>query len=65
MKTKEELNAMKEEVEAVGRRLRELTEDEFAQVTGGIAPGRTYWLGNRGANKANPPTSRRTARSEE
>ena len=35
MKTKEELNALKEEVEALSRKLRELTEEELAQVTGG------------------------------
>ena len=55
MKSKEELNAIKEEVEAVSAKLHELSEDEFEQVTGGIAPGRTYWLGNRGANKAKTP----------
>ena len=35
-KTKEELNAIKKEVEAVNEKLRELTDDELAQVTGGI-----------------------------
>ena len=35
MKTKEELNALKEEVEALSRKLRELTEEELAQVSGG------------------------------
>ena len=35
MKTKEELNALKEEVETVSRKLAELTEEELAQVTGG------------------------------
>ena len=34
MKSKEELNALKEEVEAVNKKLAELTEDELAQVTG-------------------------------
>ena len=29
MKTKEELNALKEEVEALNRKLRELTEDDL------------------------------------
>ena len=38
MKTKEELNAQKEEVETVSRKLHELTEEELAQVSGGI-PG--------------------------
>ena len=35
-KTKEELDALKEEVEAVNEKLQELTEEEIAQVTGGI-----------------------------
>ena len=37
MKSKEELNALKEEVEALNRKLRELTEEELAQVCGGKA----------------------------
>ena len=36
MKTKEELSALKEEVEAVSKRLAELTEEEMKQVTGGM-----------------------------
>ena len=35
MKTKEELSALKEEVETLNRKLRELTEEELAQVSGG------------------------------
>ena len=35
MKTKEELNALKEEVETVSRKLAELTEEELEQVSGG------------------------------
>ena len=35
MKTKEELNALKEEVEAVNEKLHELTEEELEQVMGG------------------------------
>ena len=35
MKTKEELNALKEEVETVNKKLADLTEEELAQVTGG------------------------------
>ena len=35
MKTKEELNTIKEEVEALNKKLHELTEEELAQVTGG------------------------------
>ena len=35
MKTKEELNALKEEVETLNKKLRELNEEELVQVTGG------------------------------
>ena len=35
MKTKEELNALKTEVEALCKKLSELTEEELIQVTGG------------------------------
>ena len=38
MKTKEELNALKEEVETVSKKLAELTEEELAQVSGGAGP---------------------------
>ena len=36
MKTKEELNALKEEVETLNKKLAELTEEELAQVSGGM-----------------------------
>ena len=35
MKTKEELNEIKEEVETLNEKLHEPTEEELAQVTGG------------------------------
>ena len=35
MKTKEELNVLKEKAETVSKKLHELTEDELAQVVGG------------------------------
>ena len=35
MKTKEELNALKEEVETLHQKLAELTDEELAQVCGG------------------------------
>ena len=38
MKTKEELTALKEEVEALNKKLAELTEDELKEVTGGFIP---------------------------
>ena len=37
MKTKEELNALKEEVETLNKKLAELNEEELAEVSGGIA----------------------------
>ena len=37
MKTKEELNAMKEEVETLNKKLAELSEDELKQVSGGVS----------------------------
>ena len=40
MKTKEELNAQKEEVETVNEKLRELSEEELEQVTGGLIDGK-------------------------
>ena len=36
MKTKEELNALKEEVETLNAKLRELSDDELEQVAGGF-----------------------------
>ena len=36
MKTKEELNALKEEVETLNKKLAELTEEELEQVSGGV-----------------------------
>ena len=37
MKTKEELNALKEEVEVLKKKLAELTEEELDQVSGGVS----------------------------
>ena len=38
MKTKEELNVLKAEVEKLNKKLAELTEEELAQVTGDMMP---------------------------
>ena len=38
MKTKEELNALKAEVEELNRKLAELSEEELEQVSGGVLP---------------------------
>ena len=40
MKTKEELTALKEEVEALNKKLHELTEEELAQINGGMDIGK-------------------------
>ena len=48
MKTKEELNALKEEVETVSKKLHELTEKELAQVTGGATGGVKPFNGEKG-----------------
>ena len=42
MKTKEELNALKEEVETVNKKLAELTDEDLEQVTGGGVLVKTY-----------------------
>ena len=42
MKTKEELNELKEEVEAVNKKLAELTEEELKSVSGGRRKGSVY-----------------------
>ena len=44
MKTKEELNALKEEVEALNKKLAELTDEELAQVCGGDGVTVPGWL---------------------
>ena len=43
MKTKKELNALKEKVETQNKQRRELTDEELEQVTGGVElPGVLY-----------------------
>ena len=42
MKTKEELNAIKTEFEALSRKLKELTEDELLQICGGAGKDEYY-----------------------
>ena len=43
MKTKEELNALKEEIDIVNRKLSELTAEELKQVTGGEGAVTLCW----------------------
>lgn len=47
MKTKEELDAIKEEYERLNEKLADLTEDELEQVTGGVVAsgGLHIWHG--------------------
>ena len=45
MKTKEELNAIREEVEALNVKLAQLSDDELKQVTGGFRGKTKYVLG--------------------
>ena len=53
MKTKEELNALKEEVDTLNKKLAELSEDELKQITGGVTPGITPSSGYK--NDPNDP----------
>ena len=41
MKTKEELNALKNEVKDLNAKLAELSEDELKEVSGGMTPEET------------------------
>ena len=55
MQRKEELNALKEEVETVSRKLHELTEEELTQVSGGvIIPESLINIGNEENYELNP-----------
>ena len=38
MKTKEELNALKERIETLSKELRALSDEELEYVTGGVTP---------------------------
>lgn len=53
MKTKEELNAIKEEFENLNRKLAELTEDELKKVTGGNS-WNEYWGEDSSYHPKNP-----------
>ena len=50
MKTKEELNALKEEVEPLNKNLAELSEEELAQVSGGRRPQKRSETKKKSAN---------------
>lgn len=47
MKTNEELNELKKEVETVNKKLCELTEEELAEVSGGVSPTFEQSTGSR------------------
>ena len=60
MKTQEELNALKEEVEALNQKLSELTDDELEQVSSGNAPDALPFLPDGDAlNRLDPHRRRR------
>ena len=46
IKTKEELDTLKEEVETLNKKLAELTDEELAQVSGGgsLTPSEEFYL---------------------
>ena len=48
MKTAEELNALKEEVETLNKKLAELTDEELAQVSGGAAGSVQFFNEDKG-----------------
>ncbi len=60
MKTKEELNALKNEVETLNKKLAELNEEELKAVTGGNSWGDYWgegWGGSGGSGGTTPPTN--------
>ena len=66
MKTKEELNALKEEVEALNKKLHELTEKELKQVCGGGDVQLRYWHNGCGGQiRINPITDYECERCHE
>ena len=48
MKSKEELTALKEEIEVLNKKLAELTEDELMQVSGGAAGSVQFFNEDKG-----------------
>ena len=58
MKTAEELNALKEEVEALNKKLAELAKEELAQVTGGSGGNEGFvegdWIKSNAIPHADP-----------
>ena len=50
MKTKEELNALKNEVETLNNKLAELTEDELTQVIGGVGGNGVILVATEGSD---------------
>lgn len=57
MKTKEELNALKAEIDMLKIKLAELNEDELNEVSGGVIPRPTqYWKSRKSNNNGNEVT---------
>ena len=50
MKTKEELNTLKNEVETLNNKLAELTEDELTQVIGGVGGNGVILVATEGSD---------------
>ena len=48
MKSKEELNALKEEVETLSKKLHELTGEELEQVSGGASGDIVFFVSEKG-----------------
>ena len=59
MKTQEELNALKEEVESLNKKLAELTDEELAQVSGGAAGSVQFFNENKGFGFIEPESGGR------
>ena len=64
MKTKEELNALKEEVETLNKKLHELTNEELEQVTGGGDETVRNWPRNGDETVRNWPRNGETGRDD-
>ena len=55
MKTKEELNALKERIETLSKELRALSDEELEYVTGGVGVmNEKLYMGNTWSNSTQP-----------
>ena len=66
MKTKEELNTLKEEVETLNKKLAELSDEELEQIVGGVDRGLTnIYIGSVGGYTRRIAKSGLVARAED